>query len=86
MIDGEGRGLQPDSDQIPKLIGIAKQVGAGVYFGEGGGVRAPAPLDTVHSVFGGTTRAHVAPPSTRPGWMATGEGQGRGGSYRMNMD
>lgn len=35
MIYGEGRGLQPDSDQIPKLLALAKQVGAGVYFGKG---------------------------------------------------
>ncbi len=35
MIYGTGRGLQPDSDQIPKLIALSKQVGAGVYFGKG---------------------------------------------------
>src|SRR5262245_61073509 len=35
MIYGTGRGLQPDSDQIPKLTALAKQVGAGVYFGKG---------------------------------------------------
>ena len=35
MIYGKGRGLQPDSDQIPKLIALSKQVGAGVYFGKG---------------------------------------------------
>lgn len=35
MIYGKGRGLQPDSDQLPKLIALSKQVGAGVYFGEG---------------------------------------------------
>ncbi len=35
MIYGTGGGLQPNSDQIPKLIGLSKQVGAGVYFGKG---------------------------------------------------
>lgn len=35
MIYGTGRGLHPDSDQIPKLIGMSKQLGAGVYFGKG---------------------------------------------------
>jgi nucleoside-diphosphate-sugar epimerase len=35
MIYGKGRGLQPDSDQLPKLIALSKQVGAGVYFGKG---------------------------------------------------
>jgi hypothetical protein len=35
MVYGSGRGLQPDSDQLPKLIGLSKQIGAGVYFGKG---------------------------------------------------
>lgn len=35
MVYGAGRGLHTDSDQIPKLIGLSKQVGAGVYFGKG---------------------------------------------------
>jgi nucleoside-diphosphate-sugar epimerase len=35
MIYGPGRGLQPDSDQLPKLIALSRQVGAGVYFGKG---------------------------------------------------
>jgi nucleoside-diphosphate-sugar epimerase len=35
MIYGKGRGLQPDSDQLPKLIALSKKVGAGVYFGKG---------------------------------------------------
>jgi nucleoside-diphosphate-sugar epimerase len=35
MIYGTGRGLQPDSDQVPKLTAISRQVGAGVYFGKG---------------------------------------------------
>ena len=35
MIYGTGRGLQPDSDQIPKLTAVSKQVGAGVYLGKG---------------------------------------------------
>ena len=35
MIYGTGRGAQPNSDQIPKLIGLSRQAGAGVYFGKG---------------------------------------------------
>jgi len=35
MIYGTGRGLQPDSDQLPKIIALFKQLGAGVYFGKG---------------------------------------------------
>lgn len=35
MVYGTGRGLQPDSDQIPKLIGLSRQLGKGVYFGAG---------------------------------------------------
>jgi nucleoside-diphosphate-sugar epimerase len=35
MIYGTGRGVQPNSDQIPKLMALSKQVGAGVYFGKG---------------------------------------------------
>lgn len=35
MIYGMGRGLQPDSDQLPKLMALSKQLGAGVYFGRG---------------------------------------------------
>jgi nucleoside-diphosphate-sugar epimerase len=35
MIYGTGRGSQPNSDQIPKLIELSRHVGAGVYFGKG---------------------------------------------------
>ena len=35
MIFGPRRGLQHDSDQIPKLIALSGQVGAGVYFWKG---------------------------------------------------
>ncbi len=35
MIYGRGRGLQPNSDQLPKIIALSKQVGAGIYFGKG---------------------------------------------------
>jgi nucleoside-diphosphate-sugar epimerase len=35
MIYGIGRGLQPHSDQLPKLTALSKQLGAGVYFGKG---------------------------------------------------
>ena len=35
MIYGMGKGMQPNSDHIPKLIQVSKQLGAGVYFGKG---------------------------------------------------
>jgi nucleoside-diphosphate-sugar epimerase len=35
MIYGEGRGLNPHSIQIPKLMAFSKTAGAGVYFGKG---------------------------------------------------
>jgi nucleoside-diphosphate-sugar epimerase len=35
MVYGVGRGMPPDSDQLPKLIALSKQLGAGVYFGKG---------------------------------------------------
>jgi len=35
MIYGQGRGLHTESDQLPKLIAISKQAGAGIYFGKG---------------------------------------------------
>ncbi len=35
MIYGAGRGMQSDSDQLPKLIAVSRQLGAGVYFGKG---------------------------------------------------
>ncbi|QHN05145.1 NAD-dependent epimerase/dehydratase family protein [Granulicella sp. WH15] len=35
MIYGTGRGLNPNSEQLPKLAALAKQLGAGVYFGKG---------------------------------------------------
>ncbi len=35
MMYEKGRGLQPGSDQLPKLIALSKQLGAGVYFGKG---------------------------------------------------
>jgi nucleoside-diphosphate-sugar epimerase len=35
MIYGTGRGLKAESDQIPKLIALAREVGTGVYFGKG---------------------------------------------------
>jgi nucleoside-diphosphate-sugar epimerase len=35
MVYGQGKGLQPDSDQIPKLIKLSQQAGAGMYFGKG---------------------------------------------------
>jgi nucleoside-diphosphate-sugar epimerase len=35
MVYGTGRGLQPESDQIPKLTHCSRQRGAGLYIGRG---------------------------------------------------
>lgn len=35
MVYGDGRGMQVDSDQIPKLRKKSKQIGAGLYIGAG---------------------------------------------------
>jgi hypothetical protein len=35
MIYGTGRGSQPNSDQIPKLIELSRHAGAGVYVAKG---------------------------------------------------
>lgn len=35
MVYGQGRGMQPDSDQLPKLIALSRQAGAGLCLGEG---------------------------------------------------
>jgi nucleoside-diphosphate-sugar epimerase len=35
MVYGTGRGLQPESDQIPKLTRYSRQRGAGLYIGKG---------------------------------------------------
>ena len=35
MVYGTGRGLQPESDQIPKLIAFSQKEGGGLYFGKG---------------------------------------------------
>ena len=35
MVYGTGRGLEPNSEQIPGLIALSRQIGAGAYFGQG---------------------------------------------------
>jgi len=35
MLYGTGRGLKPDSEQIPRLVALSKQLGGGVYVGKG---------------------------------------------------
>jgi hypothetical protein len=35
MVYGVGRGMPTDSDQLPKLGALSKQLGAGIYFGKG---------------------------------------------------
>lgn len=35
MVYGQGLGMQPDSDQIPKLTALSQQAGAGLHVGQG---------------------------------------------------
>ena len=51
MIYGAGRGLQPNSNQIPKLMALSKQVGAGVYFGKGLNRYSNVHIDDVVDLF-----------------------------------
>ncbi len=51
MIYGTGRGLQPDSDQIPKLIALSRQLGAGAYFGKGLNVYSNVHIDDLVDLY-----------------------------------
>ncbi|NEI71627.1 NAD-dependent epimerase/dehydratase family protein [Rhizobium lusitanum] len=51
MIYGAGHGIQPHSDQIPKLIGLSRQNGAGVYFGKGLNVYSNVHIDDLASLY-----------------------------------
>jgi nucleoside-diphosphate-sugar epimerase len=51
MVYGIGRGLQPESDQIPKLIDLSKKSGAGVYFGKGLNRYSNVHIDDLVSLF-----------------------------------
>jgi nucleoside-diphosphate-sugar epimerase len=51
MIYGAGRGLQPDSDQLPKLVALSKRLGAGVYFGKGLNRYSNVHLDDLVSLY-----------------------------------
>ncbi len=51
MVYGAGRGLQPDSDQLPKIIALSRQVGAGVYFGKGLNVYSNVHIDDLVDLY-----------------------------------
>ncbi len=51
MIYGAGRGLQPDSDQLPKIIALSRQVGAGAYFGKGLNVYSNVHIDDLVDLY-----------------------------------
>jgi nucleoside-diphosphate-sugar epimerase len=51
MIYGIGRGLKADSDQIPKLIELSKQVGSGVYFGKGRNIYSNVHIDDLVDLY-----------------------------------
>ncbi len=51
MVYGEGRGLQPNSDQLPKIIALSRQVGAGVYFGKGLNVYSNVHIDDLVALY-----------------------------------
>lgn len=51
MIYGTGRGLQPDSDQLPKLIGLSRQSDAGLYFGQGLSVYSNVHIDDLAALY-----------------------------------
>lgn len=51
MVYGVGRGLQPDSDQLPKIIALSRHADAGVYFGEGRNVYSNVQIDDLVDLF-----------------------------------
>lgn len=51
MIYGTGRGLQADSDQIPKLIELSRQTRAGVYFGKGENIYSNVHIDDLVDLY-----------------------------------
>lgn len=51
MVYGKGKGLQPDSDQIPKLIALSQKEGAGMYFGKGLNRYSNVYLDDLTDLF-----------------------------------
>ena len=51
MVYGTGRGLHPDSDQLPKLIGLSRKVGAGVYFGKGLNIYSNVHIDDLVDLY-----------------------------------
>jgi len=51
MIYGAGSGLQPDSDQIPKLIAMSRQSGAAVYFGKGLNIYSNVHIDDLVDLY-----------------------------------
>ncbi|MDE1174149.1 MAG: NAD-dependent epimerase/dehydratase family protein [Parvibaculaceae bacterium] len=51
MVYGTGRGLHPDSEQIPGLIGLSRHAGAGVYFGKGLNVYSNVHIDDLVDLY-----------------------------------
>ena len=51
LIYGRGRGLNPDSIQIPKLIEAARDEGAGVHIGSGANVWSTVHVDDVVDLY-----------------------------------
>jgi nucleoside-diphosphate-sugar epimerase len=51
MVYGTGRGLQPGSDQLPKIIALSRQVGAGVFFGKGLNVYSNVHIDDLVDLY-----------------------------------
>jgi nucleoside-diphosphate-sugar epimerase len=51
LIYGRGRGLNPHSHQLPRLIGLAKSRGAGVHIGRGLNIWSHVHLDDVVDLY-----------------------------------
>lgn len=51
MIYGTGTGLQPDSDQLPKLVGLSRQLGAGACFGKGLNLYSNVHIDDLADLY-----------------------------------
>lgn len=51
MIYGRGRGLHPDSDQIPQLVEASKKAGAGIYLGKGLNVYSNVHIDDLVDLY-----------------------------------
>jgi hypothetical protein len=70
MIYGTGRGPQPGSDQIPKLIGLSKNAGAGVYFGKSLNRYSNVHIDGLVNLYLLLMEEAQSDPSSLPGMAA----------------